>query len=189
MKVKDLKPADYNPRTISESKLGMLGKSLKEFGDLSGVVFNVTTGNLVGGHQRLKHLEPDWEIVKEPGVDETGTVAVGYIVTPRGRLAYREVAWPIGKEIQANIAANHHGGVDDPRALAKLFKNIGRDQDASVLGFRENDIKTLFKRTEGKRVGLKEGFEVVVSCGGEEEMQATFEKLQGEGYACRLLIF
>jgi len=36
MKVKDLKPSDYNPGKITEKKLSMLGKSMKKFGDLSG---------------------------------------------------------------------------------------------------------------------------------------------------------
>lgn len=40
MKVKDLKPAGYNPRKISKEKLAALKKSLEEFGDLSGIVVN-----------------------------------------------------------------------------------------------------------------------------------------------------
>ena len=47
MKVKNLKPAPYNPRKISDKKLEMLGKSMTEFGDLSGIVRNVKTGNLI----------------------------------------------------------------------------------------------------------------------------------------------
>jgi ParB-like chromosome segregation protein Spo0J len=38
--VKDLKAAPYNPRTITEEKLAALGKSMKEFGDLSGVNYS-----------------------------------------------------------------------------------------------------------------------------------------------------
>jgi ParB-like chromosome segregation protein Spo0J len=36
MRVKDLKPSKFNPRKISDKKLSVLGKSMKEFGDLSG---------------------------------------------------------------------------------------------------------------------------------------------------------
>ena len=135
MKVKDLKPTDYNPRVISEARLRMLGKSMREFGDLSGVVFNIETGHLVGGHQRLKHLDPEWKIVKERCTDDTGTVAVGYIETSNGRLNYREVKWPLEKEIQANIAANNHGGEFDKKALVKLFRGMGRERDSEVFGF------------------------------------------------------
>lgn len=52
----DIVPADYNPRKISSQQLKRLKKSLNEFGDLSGFVVNVRTGNLIGGHQRLKCL-------------------------------------------------------------------------------------------------------------------------------------
>jgi len=47
MDVKSLKPAGYNPRKITDKKLEMLKKSLEEFGDLSGIIFN---------RRRNKHL-------------------------------------------------------------------------------------------------------------------------------------
>jgi len=34
MKVKDLKFAKFNPRKIGESRLSMLGKAMREYGDL-----------------------------------------------------------------------------------------------------------------------------------------------------------
>ena len=91
MKVKDLRPSKHNPRKISEKRLSMLGRSMKEFGDLSGIVFNRRTGNLVGGHQRLKHLRPEWEILKEDFTDDLGTVAQGFVKTFFGDWLYREV--------------------------------------------------------------------------------------------------
>jgi len=54
MELTDIKSAGYNPRTITDEQLKMLNKSLQTFGDLSGIVYNRRTGNLVGGHQRLK---------------------------------------------------------------------------------------------------------------------------------------
>ena len=105
MKVKDLKPAGYNPRKISKEKLAALKKSLEEFGDLSGIVFNMRTERLIGGHQRTKNLDPSWPIIKEPQTDATGTTAAGYIETPHGRLTYREVDWPEEKGKMANVAA------------------------------------------------------------------------------------
>jgi hypothetical protein len=38
MKVKDLKPAKFNPRKITEKRLSMLGKPMREYGDLSRIV-------------------------------------------------------------------------------------------------------------------------------------------------------
>ena len=99
--VADLTPAPYNPRKITPKQLDMLGKSMKEFGDLSGIVKNIRTGKLVGGHQRLKHFDPTWIITKEPREDETGTVAQGQIETPFGSWSYREVDWPEKREMAA----------------------------------------------------------------------------------------
>lgn len=105
MKVRDLKPSPYNPRKITDKALAMLGKSMREFGDLSGIIYNRRTGRMIGGHQRIKHLEPDWEIQVKPYVDLTGTVAHGVIKTPFGDWAYRAVDWDEDKEAAANIAA------------------------------------------------------------------------------------
>jgi len=51
--VTDLKPAAYNPRAISPESLEGLKSSLTRFGMVDPVIVNMTTGNMVGGHQRL----------------------------------------------------------------------------------------------------------------------------------------
>ncbi len=56
MKVKDISPADYNPRTIAEEALDGLGNALDKFGLVQPLVWNERTRTLVGGHQRLKVL-------------------------------------------------------------------------------------------------------------------------------------
>lgn len=49
----DLAAAPYNPRRISEDAAAGLRGSIETFGDLSGIVWNERTGNLVAGHQRV----------------------------------------------------------------------------------------------------------------------------------------
>src|SRR3972149_4243861 len=99
--VAGIKPWRMNPRTISDEQLAALKKSEEQFGDLGGVVFNVRTQHTVGGHQRIKTLDPKWRIQKRPERDKTGTVARGYIITPNGKFSYREVDWPLRKEMAA----------------------------------------------------------------------------------------
>jgi hypothetical protein len=75
----DLSPAGYNPRQITTKGLSRLKKSLEEFGDLSGFVFNVRTGNLVGEYQRLKCL-PKYATLRKkdlPSATKIGTVSRG----------------------------------------------------------------------------------------------------------------
>lgn len=56
MRVKDLVPAAYNPRTITrESKAGLF-ESIRRFGLVQPIVWNRTTRTVVSGHQRLDAL-------------------------------------------------------------------------------------------------------------------------------------
>jgi hypothetical protein len=99
----DLKEAKYNPRVISDKALSGLKYSLEEFGDLSGITFNIQTGNLVTGHQRTKALKEkygDLEIIHL--YNDTGIIK-----TPDGNEhRVRFVNWDLDKEKAANIAAN-----------------------------------------------------------------------------------
>lgn len=54
----DIRPADYNPRTIDPEGKKNLKRSLKKFGVLGGIVINTRTGNtIVGGHQKVLILD------------------------------------------------------------------------------------------------------------------------------------
>jgi len=53
-----------------------------------------------------------------------GTVAVGYVETPFGRFAYREVDWDLKKEKAANLAANKISGDWDNQKLAPLLEEL-----------------------------------------------------------------
>lgn len=97
-KMTDLKPANYNPRTISDEALAGLSFSLKTFGDLSGIVWNLRTGNLVAGHQRVKELAKAGAEIDEYGLIEH----------PNGeRFPVRVVDWDVDKEKVANVTANN----------------------------------------------------------------------------------
>ena len=53
-KINEISSAKYNPRKITDEAMGRLTKSLAEFGNIQPITWNVRTGNVVGGHQRLK---------------------------------------------------------------------------------------------------------------------------------------
>ena len=57
VKLADLTPAMYNPRTISDEALRGLTCSMEKFGIVQPIVFNKRSGNIVGGHQRFKVLQ------------------------------------------------------------------------------------------------------------------------------------
>lgn len=64
VKIKDLRPADYNPRKDlkpGDREYTKIENSLEEFGYVEPIVWNERTGNIVGGHQRLKILKGEQE--------------------------------------------------------------------------------------------------------------------------------
>ncbi len=150
-KVANLRPADYNPRVISAGQLERLKKALAEYGDLGGVISNRTTGNLVGGHQRVKLFDKSWPIELTATYDPAradGTVAEGYVLGPEGtRFAYREVEWPLAKEKAANIAANQHGGEFDMAALKAMLVELDDGAfDLGLTGFDERQLAAMIDR-------------------------------------------
>ncbi len=53
----EIKPAPYNPRTISEEALNGLAASLERFGVVEPIIWNERTRHIVGGHQRFAVLK------------------------------------------------------------------------------------------------------------------------------------
>lgn len=152
--ISDLRPAGYNPRVITAEQQKMLQASMKEYGDIGGIIFNVKTGRLVGGHQRIKQLDPQWPIVKQEQTDSTGTVADGYIETPHGKFNYREVSWSETKEKAANVAANKMGGMFDDELLTQLLQELNDSgYDMSLTGFDEQEMKDLLDAGKKETLG------------------------------------
>lgn len=106
MKIDDLVPAPYNPRTITPEALKGLQVSVRELGDISGICFNRTTKQMFAGHQRVRALKEEFgDALKVVGDDASGYS----IETPKGdRFSIRMVDWPEDKERLANLAANNH---------------------------------------------------------------------------------
>ncbi len=142
--VRELNPADHNPRVISDKRAVQLGKTMAKFGDLSSITYNRRTGRLVSGHQRVKHLQPNAKIERREQTDDTGTVAVGRI----GKWPYREVDWDDKTEKAACIAANAAGGQFDDLKLGKLIKELdvaGFDMDLTGLANVDSILASIEK--------------------------------------------
>lgn len=148
---KDLREAPYNPRFISDKRLGMLQKSIAEFGDLSGVVFNRRTKMLISGHQRMKTIKDcKTRIETKPDVDKHGTVETGFIIatTKSGstiKIPLRIVDWSDKKrEMAANVAANAQGGDFDKAKLKEVLSKLEHKTfDVELLGLDPLTIQAL----------------------------------------------
>lgn len=125
--VAELLPAEYNPRKDlkpGDAEYEKLKRSITEFGYVEPVIWNQTTGRVVGGHQRLK-------VLQDMGMTEIDCVII-------------EVSEE--KEKALNIALNKISGDWDTDKLALLITDLqGSDFDVSLTGFEPTEIDALFK--------------------------------------------
>ena len=148
----DLLPADYNPRKDlkpGDAEYEKLKRSIEQFGYVEPVIWNQTTGRVVGGHQRLK-------VLMDMAMTEVDCVVV---------------AMDEEKEKALNIALNKISGDWDKDKLALLIADLqGADFDVSLTGFEPAEIDALFK--DALKDGVKDDdFDV-----GAELAQPTMTK-------------
>lgn len=120
--VSDLHPADYNPRkdlAPGDKQYEKLARSIETFGYVEPIVWNRTTGNIVGGHQRLT-------VLMNEGVTETDVSVVDLDETA---------------EKQLNIAMNKVTGEWDEVKLKELLDGLG--DAAPETGFDLYEIEAL----------------------------------------------
>lgn len=143
----DLKPNPQNPRKISKEELEALKKSLDEFGDLSGFVYNVRSQQLIGAHQRAEVSPKDSQVFIDKRYEtptKTGTVAEGWIEINGERHKYREVDVDAQREKAMNIAANKHGGeFDMPKLTEWLLELDQHNYDLEVVGFSAQELDAI----------------------------------------------
>lgn len=151
--INDLHGDPQNPRTISKHDFEALKKSIIEFGDLSGVVLNTTTNELVGGHQRVeafKALGKSAQVEIAQRLEQptkTGTIAIGFVIIDGERYGYREVVWDKARQQAANIAANRISGEFDIDLLAQVTYQIqqANPELVELTGQREAEVKKLME--------------------------------------------
>ncbi|BAL01363.1 putative methyltransferase [Oscillibacter valericigenes Sjm18-20] len=120
-------PADYNPRKDlkpGDPEYEKLKRSVEQFGYVEPVIWNKTTGRIVGGHQRLK-------VLLDMGITEVECVVI---------------EMDEEKEKALNIALNKISGDWDKDKLALLISDLqGADFDVSLTGFEPAELDALFK--------------------------------------------
>lgn len=152
---KELKPAPYNPRTITQEGLASLERSMLKYGDLSGIVFNRRSGRLIGGHQRLKAIPKDAHITITQRFDKPTkqrTVAHGTLDLDGELWAYREVDGDEAWEKGANISANLQRARFDEDLLRPIVADLQKaGEDLGTIGFTAKDLTRIFtqKADEG----------------------------------------
>lgn len=126
--LKQIKPAKYNPRKDlkpGDPEYERLKNSLKEWDLVEPLIWNKRTGNLVGGHQRLK-------IIKERGDMEVEVSVVDL---------------DDANEKALNIALNKISGDWDNALLLPLLEEVKlAGLDVELTGFSAADISVMNKK-------------------------------------------
>lgn len=154
-KISQLKPSPYNPRKDlkpGDLKYEKLKKSILEFTCVEPIVWNKRSGNVVGGHQRLK-------ILKELKHKEIEVSVVDL---------------PNDKEKALNIVLNNPNaqGEYDLPVLEEILNELNNDTfDIELTGFNIDEIEDLLKKEvkqnneedeEEIKKGLREGIMVII---------------------------
>lgn len=111
--INDLRPAEYNPRKMSQKQADDLKKSIQEFGFVDPIIVNSNPERynvVIGGHQRLKIAS-----------------MLGFLTVP---VCYVDLSQE--KEIELNLRLNQNGGEwdwekmgDTPLFTTPLLEKIG----------------------------------------------------------------
>lgn len=121
--IDDLRPAEYNPRIelqTDDEEYQSLKRSIEEFGLVDPIIYNEQTGNVVGGHQRLK-------VAKDLGYTEFDVSVVSMSEE---------------KEKALNIALNKISGKWDDEKLKELLSELDSNE-LMLTGFNEDEIDSL----------------------------------------------
>lgn len=137
--IEQINPAPYNPREDlqpDDPRFKKLVKSVSEFGLVEPLVWNKRTGNLVGGHQRLKVLRARGEM--------TAPVVIVDLSPERERAL--------------NLALNKVQGDWDEHKLAELLNDLIKtpEFDLELTGFEMDEATDLIGEMLGDGAGLKE---------------------------------
>lgn len=164
--VADLIPYVNNARK-NDHAVDAVASSIKNYGFKQPIVID-SLGEVVAGHTRLK-------AAKKLGLKEV-PVIIADDLTPSQVKAYR-------------IADNRVGELAEwDMDLLKLELEDIED----FTGFEIDDLESLIedeKELDVKDLSekVKTNYQVIIECKNEFDLESTFEKLQSEGYKCRVL--
>lgn len=144
MKLSELNPAEYNPRKAlkpGDPAYEKLKASILSFGNVEPIVWNRSTGNVIGGHQRLR-------VLLDLGVTESEVSVVELSEVDERRL---------------NIALNKITGEWDDEKLTSLLAELtAGGVDVYPTGFDEQELSSMFADLT-KATAHDDGFELTTA--------------------------
>jgi hypothetical protein len=199
LSIKTLHSDPDNPRTITSKALDGLRVSTTKFGDLSGIVYNNLSGQVVAGHQRLK-------VLRRAGAKEwtRESDTEGYITHPETgeRFNIRIVEWDDVTERAANLTANNpeiageytDEAIDQIRGLETELAEFQELAFGDLAAQLEKDLRKASRKLQDDESGAEDesgevtdAFMVIIECKSEQHQREMIERFDKEGLKCRAL--
>lgn len=168
--IDSLSAYETNSRTHSKEQIAQIAASINEFGFTNPVLIDADN-TIIAGHGRV-------QAAKQMNMDTVPCLRLSHL-TDAQKKAY---------VIADNKLALNAGWDDDLlRQEIEALKDL--DFDISLLGFDLIDLGKMFdteEEQELKEENYAEVFNVIIECKDEEEQERTFNRLDTEGYKCRV---
>lgn len=150
--ISSIKHYHKNPRTLSDKQRELLNRDLQELGDLSGIVHDINSNEIIGGNQRSEIFGEAKIIITETFNKPTkqGTIALGYVIWKGEKFSYRQVKWTSKQCEKANIVSNKAGGDWNFDSLTENFQL----PDLMDWGFDIGELDTTVSKLEEHKENL-----------------------------------
>lgn len=139
LKAADLHMAEYNPRKDlqpEDPEYQKLKRSIETFGYVEPIIWNETTGNIVGGHQRFK-------VLLEAGATDIECVVI--------RIEEKE-------EKILNVLLNKVKGRWNIGRLADLLQELDNACEMELTGFEDWELQSLLMQYDHIKDLMEEDF-------------------------------
>ena len=169
-KVTELIPYVNNSRTHSDEQVAQIAASIKEFGWTNPILVDGKNG-IIAGHGRLL-------AARKLGHKEVPTIELSELTEAQKR------AYVIADN---KLALN--AGWDDEVLKLEIAHLNSLDFDLTLLGFDKIELAKMFDEVEEQEPegqNYHEVFNIIVECKDESEQEKIFNRLDSEGYKCRV---
>lgn len=169
-KVIDLIPYVNNSRTHSDEQINQVASSIKEFGFTNPILIDDDNG-VIAGHGRLLAS-------KKLNLDEVPCIILN------GLTEAQKKAYIIADN---QIALNSGWDFDTLKLELESIDELGLDM--TITGFDLDDLAKMFDELEEVvpvEQQYSQSFSIIIDCEDEDQQEKIFNKLDTEGYKCRV---
>lgn len=170
-KIADLIPFAKNSRTHSDEQVAQIAASIKEWGWTTPILVDAD-GMIIAGHGRVL-------AARKLGIEEAPTIVAD--------------GWTEAQKRAYVIADNKlalNSGWDDELLALELGELDDLGFDVTLTGFDAEELAKLFdnndEESELKEESYSEVFNIIIECKDESEQEKIFNRLDSEGYKCRV---